>query len=67
MIKQAKAWVRKHAAVVGTGMFVVRVALAAGRAVGVPLPGLSLADVGGTHMEATLRMARAAVGRMESE
>ena len=44
-IKQAKAWVKAHAKLVGSGVFVVRVALAGGRAVGVPLPGLSLADV----------------------
>jgi hypothetical protein len=44
-IKKAKEWVTKHAKLIGRSMFVVRLALAAGRVVGVPLPGLSLGDI----------------------
>ena len=36
---------KKHAVLISRGMFVVRVALAAGRVVGVPLPSLSLVDI----------------------
>ena len=43
-IRRARAWVTKHAKLISVGMFVVNLALTAGRIVGVPLPQLSLAD-----------------------
>jgi hypothetical protein len=44
-IKKAKGWLTKHAVLISRSMFVVRLALAAGRMVGVPLPSLSLGDI----------------------
>ena len=44
-IERAKGWVTKHAKLISRGMFVVRLGLAAGRVVGVPLPSLSLGDI----------------------
>jgi hypothetical protein len=44
-IQKPAAWVKKHAKLISCSMLVVRVALAAGRAVGVPLPGLSLSAI----------------------
>eukprot|EP00937_MAST-01D_sp_MAST-1D-sp2_P001034 g1034.t1 len=44
-IERARRWVKDNAKIVGIGVFTVRLALAAGRAVGVPLPSLSYTDV----------------------
>jgi len=44
-IKKARDWVRKHSGVICAGMFMARFALAAGRALGVPLPSINPDDL----------------------
>merc|ERR1711965_641733 len=44
-IKKAKAWVAKNAGVISAGVFMLRVALFAGRCVGVPLPQVAAEDL----------------------
>jgi hypothetical protein len=44
-IKKARVWVKRHAKVLKGGIGVMRLALTAGRAVGIPLPQISLSDI----------------------